>query len=167
MTTSGPGDRDSAARETAARKFAPCAPPDPGRLQIAGALGWSVIVFIGGGFVCGMLIDRFGELGSLSLWALGWLAGSIARKILGAAHRPTSYALVAACCFAAILAETFWIRLHIANREDWVAAASYLPTFVQNYQFSAALAALWTGLGAYSAYEQTARNYILMRVPLD
>ena len=57
------------------------APPD--LLRTILALAWTIVVAAGGGYVCGLLITKFGELGSASLYALGWLAGNVGHRIYG------------------------------------------------------------------------------------
>ena len=121
------------------------------------AIVWTLIIATVGGVACGLLIDRFGELGSISLWAMGALAGYVAQRILGGGSRLVSFALVASCVSAFVIAETCWIHWNTKQgAESWLAAFALLPTFVKDYEIAALMGAIFTGFGAWSAYRQTA-----------
>ena len=124
------------------------------------AMAWAVVVATGGGFVCGLAIDRYGELGSITLWAMGAFAGYVAQKILGGRSRVVGAVLVVSCVSVFVISETCWIHWNIKQGADsWLAAFRLLPTFVQEYERAALFGAIVTALGAWSAYSQTALRY--------
>ena len=115
---------------------------------------------VGGGFLCGVLVSEFGEFGSIALWGLGALAGFVSRKITVTPCKGVAWGLVVACAIAAVIAETCWLRWNtVPGQEGWLKAISLLPTFVQNYTLSAAMAVLFTAFGASSAFFQAGRRY--------
>lgn len=112
---------------------------------------------VGGGYVCGLAIAQFGELGSVFLWALGAGAGFVGRKIITNPNRAVGWLLACACVLAFVVAETCWIHWETEQgSESWWAAVTLLPTFVQQYQIAALAGAIFTLFGAHSAYRQTA-----------
>lgn len=124
-----------------------------------------VICGLGGGIVCGLLIDRYAEVGSVSLWALGALSGFVVRKLIARPSRVVGWSLVAACVTALIVAEVCWLHWNtVQGAEGWWIAVTYLPTFVREKEISAFVAAVFTGLGAWSAYRQVAVRYRLVAV---
>ncbi len=130
-------------------------------LRTIGAIVIGVLVATAGGVLCGMAINRFGELGSLSLWGLGVIAGIIARRVMGQPCRGVAWGLVAACIIAAFVAETWWMRYApILGHTDWQQAIAYWPTFIGRYTTAAVIAALFTGFGATSAFWSVARSGI-------
>ncbi len=150
-------------------------PPDPPALppsspktspqNVPLAIIWAIAVAILGGYLCGLAISQFGWQGSISLWGLGALAGHFGRKILKAPCRPVAWCLVAACAAAFVLAEICWIRWEtVQGQEGWWAAAGRLLQFVREAPRPAFIGALFAGLGAYSAYQQTARRYRIVMV---
>ncbi len=109
-----------------------------------------------GGYVCGLAISRFGELGSASLWLLGAIAGYVSSKIMNAPSRAVGWGLAVACGLAMLVAETCWIHWKtVQGAEGWWISFALLYTFVQDYQVSALLAAIFTVFGAVSAYRQS------------
>ena len=130
---------------------------DVGARHVAWAVLWGVFCGTAGGFVCGLAVDRFGEMGSVSLWALGALGGYVARRITTAPSRLVGWTLVAACLCALVIAETCWIHWDTKQgSESWWAAFTLLPTFAQQYQISAIFASIFALFGAWSAYRTTA-----------
>ena len=129
------------------------------------AILWTLITATAGGFACGLVIDRFGELGCISLWAMGAFAGFVAQRILGGRSRLVGLVLIASCVSTLVIAETCWIHWHIKQgAESWLAAFGLLPTFVQDYERSALIGAIFTAFGAWSAYRQNAVRYRLVAV---
>lgn len=138
-----------------------------GTKNIPLAIAWAILAGTAGGYACGLAVNRFGEIGSASLWAIGVLAGIVGRKITTAPSRLVGWFLVAACACALVIAETCWIHWNwntVEARESWWAAFALLPTFVQKYQLAALFAAIFTGFGASSAYRATAVRYRLVAV---
>lgn len=129
------------------------------------AIGWAVVAGMGGGYVCGLAISRFGEIGSISLWALGALAGYVGRKIISVPSRLVGWVLVVACGAAFVIAEVCWIHWNTKQgAESWWTAFTLLPMFVQEYEIAALFGAILTVFGALSAYRQTAIRYRLVAV---
>ena len=132
------------------------------------AIAWAVLVAIGGGYLCGLAISRFGEFGSIALWPLGAVAGYVGRKIIGQPNRGVAWMLVAACVIAFLLAEVCWIRwcwpFWGEGEGSWSEAVMLLPTFLQKYQMTVLIAAVFTFFGALAAYRQTAVRYRWVRV---
>ena len=129
------------------------------------AVLWAIAVATIGGYVCGLAISQFGTFGSISLWALGALAGSMGRKILGAPSRPVARCLAVACAVAFVVAEVCWIHWHmIGGDESWWAAIALIPKFVQRLSVAAFVGAIFTFMGALSAYQQMARRYRIVMV---
>jgi hypothetical protein len=130
------------------------------------AIAWAILVGIAGGYACGLAINtRFGEIGSVSLWALGVLAGYVGRKITTAPSRLVGWILVAGCVCALVIAETCWIQWNIEDAEEsWWSAFTLLPRFVKQFQLAALFAAIFTCFGASSAYRATAVRYRLVAV---
>ena len=134
-------------------------------IRIPAVIAWTVAVPICGGFACGLAIDRFGEFGSISLWALGALSGYVGRKIMAAPSRSMGWGLVVANLSALVVAEVCWIHWNLAlGAESWWEAVGLLPTFIRRYELSALIAAMFCIFGALSAYQQTARRYRLVAV---
>lgn len=124
-----------------------------------------VIAGLGGGVLCGLVIDRYGVVGSISLWALGALSGFVARKLISHPSRVVGWSLVVACVVALAFAEVCWIHWNTKQgAEGWWIAVTFLPTFVREYEVAAFVAAVFTGLGAWSAYRQVAVRYRLVAV---
>ncbi|MEX2120034.1 MAG: hypothetical protein WD847_10610 [Pirellulales bacterium] len=139
----------------------------PGANRVALAIGWALVVAAAGGLACGWIIDRFGEFGSISLWGLGALAGVVSRKITRSASPLAAWSQVAACAVALVLAEVCWIRWNIVLKPDtWEQAIATLPTFVEQYQLAALIAALFTAFGAYAAWWRAGARYRLVAVEI-
>ena len=99
--------------------------PKPKPRLVPLAMVWAVAVGIVGGYSCGLAVDRYGELGSLSLWLLGALAGYVGRKIITYASRPVGWSLVVACLAASVIAEVCWIHWNeLECPEGWFAAVA-------------------------------------------
>ncbi len=138
-----------------------------GAKNIPLAIAWAIVVGTAGGYVCGLAINEFGRIGSVSLWPLGVLAGFVGRKITTAPNRLVGWVLVAACVCAVVIAETCWIHWRwptMEARESWWTAFTLLPSFAREYQIPALFAAIFTGFGASSAYRATAVRYRLVAV---
>ncbi len=126
---------------------------------------WAVFMATCGGLACGLAIHRFGEFGSVSLWALGALSGYVGRKIIAAPSRSVGWGLVVANLSALVVAEVCWIHWKIVQgSESWWAAVGLLPTFILEYERAALVAAVFCIFGAWSAYQQTAIRYRLVAV---
>ncbi len=126
---------------------------------------WAACVATCGGLACGLAINRFGEFGSVSLWALGALSGYVGRKIIAAPSRSVGWGLVAANLSALVVAEVCWIHWNtVQGAEGWWEAVGLFPTFIVEYDRSALIAAVFCIFGAWSAYQQTAIRYRLVAV---
>ena len=139
---------------------------DVGRSQnlILGAV-WAIVVAVAGGYGCGLVVAKFGLLGTISLWALGAFAGAIGRKIIGSSCRPIGWMLVVACVVAYFIAELFWVRWNtVQGQEGWMAAMQMMPTFFEEYSQSAFVGGIFAVFGAMSAYRQTAVRYRWVQV---
>ena len=65
--------------------------------------------------------------------------------------------LVAACVSAFVIAEVCWIHWKtVQGDESWWVALTWFPTFVQENEGTALIAAIFTGFGSWSAYRSTA-----------
>ena len=144
MTIPFPEDRASAS---------PAVSPQTLVLQI----GWAVVVATLGGFLCALVLDWVGEVGSISLWGLGAFAGFVSWKIAWRRSPAAAWALVVAMIVALLIAETLWIHWNIVQAAESVwTAMSLLPTFFKEYKVAGFVGALMSGFGAYSAYRQNA-----------
>ena len=113
-----------------------------------------------GGYLVGLLVVQFAELGAISLWGLGVLAGIVSRKITVEPSRVMGWSLVAAVLFAAVFAEVCWIHWKtVGGAESWMAAIKLLPNFVQTYKTAALFAAIAAAFGAYSAFWRAGKRY--------
>ena len=130
-------------------------PPAPRDLAITVVL--TIAAALGGGYVCGLVLDKYGEFGSVSLWLLGWIVGAVAAKLIKP-HRVAGYLLAGGVVAAFVVAEVCWIRLNIENAEQWWEAAKRFPLFLQQFQLSALIAGLMTFFGAGSAYRQAGQR---------
>lgn len=131
----------------------------PSVMQLPLVIGLALVVAIAGGYACYWPISYYGELGSVSLWLLGAVAGFLGRKIIAGPSRLTGWLLVACCVVAFVIAETCWIRWETKQgAEGWWTSITLLPTFVQLYRRAALAGAIFTLLGSLSAYRQTARR---------
>ena len=143
--------------------------PNPmGTAEITNILlvaAWVAFVAAFGGLACGLAINRFGEFGSVSLWALGALSGYVGRKIIAAPSRSVGWGLVVANLSALVVAEVCWIHWNtVQGAESWWEAVGLFPTFIVEYDRSALIAAVFCIFGAWSAYQQTAIRYRLVAV---
>ena len=129
------------------------------------AILWAIAVATLGGYICGLAISEFGTFGAISLWGLGAGAGHVGRKLLGAPSRPVAWCLVVACVAALVFAEVSWVHWNtVQGEEGWWAAVGLLPAFVEEYSFSALVGGVFTGMGALSAFQQTARRYRIVMI---
>ena len=110
-----------------------------------------------GGYLCGLMIDHFAPVGSISLWALGFIAGFAATKLTHRRSNATACILVVACALAFIVAEICWIRWNIQGVETWTDAIAKFPLFLKQFRLDAFIAVIFTFFGGQSAYRQTAR----------
>lgn len=117
----------------------------------------SILVAFAGGYGCGLVIDQFNEIGSVSLWLLGWAAGAAVSKVI-TPRKTAGYLLAASVMVAFVLAEITWIHFNIEGAEDWFEAAKMFPLFLQQYQISALLGGLMAFFGATSVYRQTGQR---------
>lgn len=121
-----------------------------------------VVVFLGlamaiiGGWLCGLMIDRFGVAGSISLWALGFICGFVAAKLSTASSRVLTSSLITACVVAFVFAEVCWIHWNIKDAETWLAAMAKFPLFLKEFQLDAFIAGIFTLFGCQAIYRQTA-----------
>lgn len=125
--------------------------PDFGNASLAAAIGLATT--FGGGFLCGVMIDQFGSIGAISLWALGFAAGLSANKLTQRSPE-VAWILCIACLFAFVVAEVCWIHWNIVGAETWVAALEEFPTFLKEYKVDAFIAAIFTFFGCQAAYRQ-------------
>jgi len=133
--------------------------------NLLGVIGWAAVVSLVGGFGCGLAIDRYGRLGSITLWALGALAGFVGHKINRTPSRLVGWLLVVACASALVIAEVWWIRWNIKQSADsWWTAVTLIPAFVQQFELAAIIAAIFTAMGAWSAYRSTTVRYRLVAI---
>jgi hypothetical protein len=121
---------------------------------VGAALGLATA--LGGGFLCGWMIDQFAPVGSISLWALGFVSGFTATKLTQTRNNTTACILVVACVLAFIVAEVCWIRWNIQGVESWTGAITKFPLFLKQFRLDAFIAVIFTFFGGQSAYRQTA-----------
>lgn len=108
---------------------------------------------------------RYGEFGAIGLWGCGVLGGFVARRITGGKSKLVALALVVACLFALLLAETWWIHENWnPPPQDWGTAVGLLPEFAKRFQISALVAALFCAFGAHSGWLQMGRRYRMVAV---
>jgi hypothetical protein len=115
---------------------------------------------LGGGCLCGLMIDQFGSLGGISLWALGFIAGLAATKLTQRRSNAMACTLIAACVLAFIVAEVCWIRWNIRDTETWSAAIAKFPLFLQQFRLDAFIAVIFTFFGCQAVYRQTAAGRV-------
>ena len=128
---------------------------------------WALFVAIAGGFLCGFTIDLFGWPGSILLWPLGAIGGSLARRITVEPSKTIGIAIVLACLFAFVLAEVCWLRWNTKQGEEgWLEALKWFPTFLSEYRLSALIAAVATFAGSWSGYNYAARRFRTYRIPV-
>ena len=109
-----------------------------------------------GGYLCGLVIDQFGEVGSISLWGLGFVSGLAANKAAGGGSRFLAMAMIVGCIGAFVVAETCWIHWNIKDAETLPAALAKFPLFLKEFKVTAFIAGIFTLFGAHSAYQQVA-----------
>ena len=131
-------------------------------LAIAGGIG--ILVATLGGYLCGLAIEQFGELGSLSVAVLGWFGGTTVRKLMSRPRPLAGWILVIAVFVAIIVAETMWIRWNIKDVNDWGKAVSLLPQFCKQYSTSALFAGIFAVFGAISAYREAGIRYRVVQI---
>jgi hypothetical protein len=142
----------------------PEAPPRRVPLAIAGAAAVAIV----GGVACGCLTGILGEWGFMSLWPLGFIAGTISRRLTVAPSRIAAWCQVAACVLAMLLAVVWWLRWNtVQGEKGWSVSVTYLPTFVEEYTVSAVIAAIAATVGGCSAYSTAGRRYRLVREYID
>ena len=117
-----------------------------------------------GGFLCAKAIDRFGEIGAISIWALGWVVGTAAKQVMSRPRKFVGYALAVAVIIAFLVAEVAWIRWNIKDVEGWGQAIGLLPMFFQQFQWSALLGAIFAFFGASTAYSKAGVRYRVVHV---
>jgi len=138
----------------------------PRRLPLA--IVSAVIASIVGGIACGWLIGEIGELGSIALWPLGFVAGTISRKLTVAPSRASAWCQVAACVLAMFVAEACWLHWNtLQGEKGWWVSMMLLPAFVKDYTVSAVVAGAFTVFGCFSAYGTAGRRYRLVREYID
>ena len=128
--------------------------------MISAALG--VATALGGGFLCGWMIDQFAPVGSISLWALGFVSGLAANKFTQSRSNTMACTLVVACVLAFVVAEVCWIRWNIQGVETWTDAIAKFPLFLKQFRIDAFIAALFTFFGCQAIYRQTAAGRITL-----
>jgi hypothetical protein len=131
-------------------------------------------IAVAAGFGPGMLIVKFGMLGSLGLWGAGALGGLVSRKITGSACPLAAWNLVAACVIAYGVAEVSWYHWNFtipdpATAEHrvptWAESFTNTPGFLwQHAPIGMAFGAIAALFGAQSAYWQAGRRYRVVLV---
>ena len=132
-------------------------------------VGWVLLLAVLcatlGGYLCGLAVQAFGTAGFVSVWALGVMAGFVARKILATPSRLAGWVLVVACVGAVTFAVVCWLHwCTVQGEESWWVAFTCLPVFVKEFYRAAMFAALFTAIGAWSAYSGAAIRYRMVRV---
>jgi hypothetical protein len=121
------------------------------------AIGWSLLVALGGGFACGWCISELGTTGAVFLAACGGLAGFVSRKITRRANTLAGICQAVAICVAFGIAETCWLHWHTRNGQpSWWAAIRVWPIFLREYTIAAGFAAAFAACGAWWAYSLAA-----------
>ena len=126
------------------------APAVPGLLVtliLAGAMlpvGW---------LVCGEMIDNFGMLGAIGLWALGAVA-ALAHRRWRRIDQSSAIILCIALALAFCLAEIYWIQKNIVDAETFAKAAKLFPTFLSEYKVEAFAAGIFTVFGMGSFWQR-------------
>lgn len=117
------------------------------------AIGWALVVAVGGGFLCGLAVSRYGTFGAVGLAVFGVLGGSISHKITRGPSKVAALALLLAMVVAFFVAETCWIRWNTENGElGWWAAITTWPAFIREKELAALIGAACAVWGAWSAY---------------
>ncbi len=111
---------------------------------------------LGGGCLCGLMIDQFAPVGSISLWALGFVSGFAATKLTQRRSNATACILAVACILAFVVAEVCWIRWNIQGVESWTDAITKFPRFLKQFRIDAFIAVVFTFFGCQAIYRQTA-----------
>lgn len=135
-----------------------------GRQLAAAAAGVGVLAVAA--YVTALVVGRFGEPGLLLIWGSGVLSGVAAKNVLGqSTSRAVGVLLIVGCLLATTYVEVHYIRFHMKQGEDgWLASLKLLPTFLQQFQMSAIVAAVATVLGGMSGYRQVANRWRYIRV---
>ena len=130
------------------------------------ALLWIAFIGLIGALACSWMIVQFGEIGSLSFWALGALGGYGCRRITRIACPLAGWLMVIVCVVVLVVSDVSWIHFKTIKGAEggWVKSITLLPAFVRTYKYAAVAGALFTGFGAYSAYSQAGRRYRIVYV---
>ena len=123
------------------------------------SLVWAIFVALGGGAACGWCMSKLNDVGTPSLWALGFFAGVVGRK-LQLSGRFAAWSLAIACLLAYLVAETCWLRWNTAQGEaGWWSSICLWSLFIKEYAVSAILGVAFAAFGAESAFRQTRRPH--------
>lgn len=127
----------------------------------------ALVTVLLGGYLCAKAIDNFGEMGAVSLWLLGWVAGVSAKQAMSRPRKVVGYAMAVAVVLAFLFAEVAWIRWNIKDIDGWGQAIGMLPVFFQQFQMSALAAGIFAFFGASTAYRSAGVRYRMVQVIED
>jgi hypothetical protein len=128
---------------------------------LASGLAWALVVAIGGGWICGVLLLKYRMLGFLSLMVIGVLGGAVSRRISRRSVRLLGGALAVAVLIAMVLGQVYWLRYGVRDVEAWGQAFAAWPTMVTSpgYRNSTIIALICAALGAHSAYWRAGKRF--------
>ncbi len=106
-----------------------------------------------GWLVCGEMINNFGRLGAIGLWALGAVA-ALAHRRWRRIEQSSAIILCIALALAFCLAEIYWIQKNIVDAETFAKAAKLFPTFLTEYKVDAFAAGIFTVFGMGSFWQR-------------
>ena len=113
-------------------------------VAMATALGCIIVTL--GGFVSGVMLEQFGHMGAISLWA--WGSASAWVQCRYSRIDTASVLVLCGCLFAAFcVAEIFWIRRNIVGVETVWSAIKTFPRFLIDFKVSAFIAAIFAAFG--------------------
>ncbi len=128
---------------------------------LAAGLVWALVVAIGGGWICGVLLLKFRMLGYLSLLAIGVLGGVVSRRISRRSVPMLGWALAAAILIAMVFGQVYFRRYGVRDVEAWGQAFAAWPKMVLSpgYRKSTLIALICAALGAHSACWRAGRRF--------
>lgn len=121
---------------------------------VVGAAVLGILVAGAGGWLTGLAVDQFGEVGSVTVWFVGVLAGLVVNRMGWRGNVAVFGLLVAGIAAAGVVAEVCWMRWNIQQADSWGAAVQLLPRFIQEYRTSAFVMLIFVVFGSLSAYHQ-------------
>ncbi len=121
---------------------------------VFGAVVLCVVVAIVGGWLTGLAVDQFGEVGSVTVWLVGVLAGLVVNRMGWRGNAAVLVLVIVGLALAGVVAEVCWMRWNIQQADSWSAAIQLLPRFALEYRTSAFVMLIFIVFGSMSAYHQ-------------